>query len=190
MMIGPVTGGQAIQAREDGVMLTIGAMVPQVRSCSINYSMGGNSSSSPNGVGSPTGPWQIIGPSLTWNSYGKMNSILATRMSAQMVFAQEAESSLSDGCFAQYPYVSTGPVNTWWNLPANRHDNGENYSFADGHVEYWHWHDSNIGPLQNGLPGNGQDPTTGLGLGTGGYFSVNPPCSDLYRVEAAAAQYP
>src|SRR5262249_8328989 len=28
---------------------------------------------------------------------------------------------------------------TWWDLPANRHSQGCNFSFADGHVEYWKW---------------------------------------------------
>jgi len=27
----------------------------------------------------------------------------------------------------------------WWDIPANRHSQGCNLSFADGHVEYWHW---------------------------------------------------
>ena len=187
MMIGPITGGQAVLARQDGVHLTTGSMVAQVRSCSINYSMGGNSAGPVNGQ---SGPW-TINNSVTWNSYGKMNAILATRVSDEMVFAQEAESTLSDGCFAQYPYVTSGsPINTWFNLPANRHDNGENFSFADGHVEYWHWLNSDIASYQNGTSGNGQDPATGLGDGGGGYYSANSPFNDLYRVEAASAQYP
>ena len=27
----------------------------------------------------------------------------------------------------------------WWDLPANRHTQGANLSFADGHVEHWRW---------------------------------------------------
>ena len=27
----------------------------------------------------------------------------------------------------------------WWDMPANRHGQGANFSFADGHVEHWHW---------------------------------------------------
>jgi prepilin-type processing-associated H-X9-DG protein len=184
MMIGPITGLQVVRATQDGVNLTIGSSVPQVRSCSIEYSMGGNSAQS------PAGPWNISYGGYTWNSYGKMSSILATRISQKIVFAQEAESTLSDGIFAQYPYVSTGPINNWWNLPANRHDNGENYSFADGRVEYWRWRDADIATYQNGVPGNGQDPATGLGDGGGSNYPVNGPYDDLYRVEAAAAQYP
>ncbi len=29
--------------------------------------------------------------------------------------------------------------NNWWDVPANRHDQGCNFSFADGHAERWHW---------------------------------------------------
>ena len=27
----------------------------------------------------------------------------------------------------------------WWDLPANRHSQGCNFSFADGHAEHWRW---------------------------------------------------
>ena len=27
----------------------------------------------------------------------------------------------------------------WWDIPANRHNQGCNLSFADGHVEHWKW---------------------------------------------------
>jgi len=27
----------------------------------------------------------------------------------------------------------------WWDLPAGRHSQGGNFSFADGHVEHWRW---------------------------------------------------
>lgn len=27
----------------------------------------------------------------------------------------------------------------WWDMPANRHNQGANFSFADGHVERWKW---------------------------------------------------
>ena len=27
----------------------------------------------------------------------------------------------------------------WWDMPANRHSQGANSSFADGHAEHWRW---------------------------------------------------
>jgi prepilin-type processing-associated H-X9-DG protein len=27
----------------------------------------------------------------------------------------------------------------WWDVPANRHNQGCSFSFADGHVEHWKW---------------------------------------------------
>ncbi len=27
----------------------------------------------------------------------------------------------------------------WWDMPANRHNQGSTFSFADGHVERWKW---------------------------------------------------
>ena len=30
-------------------------------------------------------------------------------------------------------------VGYWWDIPANRHNQGANFTFADGHVEHWHW---------------------------------------------------
>jgi prepilin-type processing-associated H-X9-DG protein len=29
--------------------------------------------------------------------------------------------------------------NTWWDMPSDRHNQGANISFADGHVEHWKW---------------------------------------------------
>jgi prepilin-type processing-associated H-X9-DG protein len=36
----------------------------------------------------------------------------------------------------------TGPQ--WWDLPAGRHSQGGNLSFADGHVEHWRWDEPKI----------------------------------------------
>ncbi len=29
--------------------------------------------------------------------------------------------------------------NVWWDVPGNRHNQGCNFSFADGHAEHWRW---------------------------------------------------
>jgi prepilin-type N-terminal cleavage/methylation domain-containing protein/prepilin-type processing-associated H-X9-DG protein len=30
-------------------------------------------------------------------------------------------------------------ANSWWDVPGNRHNQGCNFSFADGHAEHWRW---------------------------------------------------
>ncbi len=51
------------------------------------------------------------------------------------VFLDESEGSIDDGYFFTY----RNPGSSWVNLPANRHNQGANFSFADGHCEYWKW---------------------------------------------------
>jgi prepilin-type N-terminal cleavage/methylation domain-containing protein/prepilin-type processing-associated H-X9-DG protein len=109
--------------------------VPQSRTCSINYSLGGNSTAS------PTGPWTLSRNGYSWNSYQKFTNIKATRIAQTIVFADEAQWTLDDGAFAMYPLESP-MINIWFNLPGNRHRNGTTWSFADGHCEYWKWHGS------------------------------------------------
>ena len=109
--------------------------VPQSRTCSINYSLGGNSS------GNPAGPWTLSRGGYTWNSYQKASNIHATRVAQTIVFCDESQWTLDDGAFAMYP-LETPMINTWFNLPCNRHNNGTVWSFADGHCEYWKWHGS------------------------------------------------
>ena len=36
---------------------------------------------------------------------------------------------------------------SWWDMPSNRHSQGAQLSFADGHVEYWRWKAPMIGVL-------------------------------------------
>ena len=52
-------------------------------------------------------------------------------------FIDENEATLYDTQFG-YPMPNSDYGN-WFDMPANRHDQGANLSFADGHVEYWHW---------------------------------------------------
>jgi len=36
---------------------------------------------------------------------------------------------------------------SWWDTPPARHGDGTNFSFADGHAEYWKWQDVRTGKL-------------------------------------------
>jgi prepilin-type N-terminal cleavage/methylation domain-containing protein/prepilin-type processing-associated H-X9-DG protein len=51
-----------------------------------------------------------------------------------MVFLHEADLSIDDGYFAIQVITRI-----WQNVPANLHLSGDNFSFADGHVEHWKW---------------------------------------------------
>lgn len=39
---------------------------------------------------------------------------------------------------------------SWWDTPPVRHGEGTNFSFADGHAEYWKWEDKRTTKLANG----------------------------------------
>ena len=55
-----------------------------------------------------------------------------------LVFIDENEDTLLDAQFGMPTDYYNG-THTWWDLPANRHNQGANLSFADGHVEHWKW---------------------------------------------------
>ncbi len=54
------------------------------------------------------------------------------------VFIEVHEDSIVDSLFG-IPIPGSEFDGTWFDLPANRHNNGCNLSFADGHVEHWKW---------------------------------------------------
>ena len=48
------------------------------------------------------------------------------------------EDEITDSLFG-IPWPGSGMRDEWWDLPANRHNQGCNLSFADGHAEHWKW---------------------------------------------------
>jgi prepilin-type N-terminal cleavage/methylation domain-containing protein/prepilin-type processing-associated H-X9-DG protein len=147
-------------------------IVPQTRTCSIEISLGGNF---PAEV--PAGPWTITyNGNPTFKSYQKFSQIQTTRIASKIVFADEAQATLDDGTFGLYPRESP-VINTWWNIPGNRHGRGTVWSFADGHCEFWKWHGSIV--------------NTVLYQTTYGEENISGDSSDdLARTQAAGAQYP
>jgi prepilin-type processing-associated H-X9-DG protein len=56
-----------------------------------------------------------------------------------IVFLDVNEDEIVDTEFG-IPVAASGyPQNQWWDVPANRHNQGCNLSFADGHAEHWKW---------------------------------------------------
>ena len=59
---------------------------------------------------------------------------------ARMIgFLDVSEESIESGIFAYGIPDIKGGNPTWWNLPADRHSRGANFSFIDGHVEQRRW---------------------------------------------------
>jgi prepilin-type N-terminal cleavage/methylation domain-containing protein/prepilin-type processing-associated H-X9-DG protein len=56
-----------------------------------------------------------------------------------MVFIDENEYTLLDSQFGFPDDYEYGGWATWFDMPANRHDQAANLSFADGHVEHYKW---------------------------------------------------
>jgi prepilin-type N-terminal cleavage/methylation domain-containing protein/prepilin-type processing-associated H-X9-DG protein len=88
------------------------------------------------------------------------NQIRVMSPSATIVFLDESPFSINDGFF------SLDIIATEWgtDYPAYWHTHGDNFSFADGHAEYWRWRDAWTSTT---------DPDSG-----------DPPYTDLARIEA------
>jgi prepilin-type N-terminal cleavage/methylation domain-containing protein/prepilin-type processing-associated H-X9-DG protein len=70
-----------------------------------------------------------------WKKYTQIRHPVPSEL---FVFIDEDEDSILDAQFGNPP-VGSWNDSFWWDLPANRHNQGANLSFADGHVEHWKW---------------------------------------------------
>jgi prepilin-type N-terminal cleavage/methylation domain-containing protein/prepilin-type processing-associated H-X9-DG protein len=84
----------------------------------------------------------------TNGSFVKMSDIYLPPASQAAVFVDEAENSIDNNALGMKCGAlvnnnsSIDPTQgeaEYWNLPASRHNNGGNLSFADSHVEHWKW---------------------------------------------------
>lgn len=74
-------------------------------------------------------------------SFTKENEIDDPPPSRLLHFVGVHEDGILDSHFGippRGPTFETDPPQ-WWDLPAGRHSQGGNVSFADGHVEHWRW---------------------------------------------------
>jgi prepilin-type processing-associated H-X9-DG protein len=110
--------------------ITTSSLLPMVRTCSINYPVGGFNANGTLATG--------VSPVTKYTQIRPPNPAPAE----MFVFVDENEYSIDDGAFAMYP-VGSGQ-NEWWNLPGSRHNKGTTWSFADGHEEIWKWHGSAV----------------------------------------------
>ncbi len=72
------------------------------------------------------------------NSYQKFTEIEQPSPSGLFVLIDTHEDDIWDGTFGIFSSDSYWS-GFWLDLPADRHRQGANLSFADGHVEHWRW---------------------------------------------------
>jgi prepilin-type N-terminal cleavage/methylation domain-containing protein/prepilin-type processing-associated H-X9-DG protein len=70
-------------------------------------------------------------------SFRKESEIVNPATSKLFVFLDVHEDGILDSLFGIPPLGWRPEI--WWDLPANRHSNAGNFSFADGHAEHWKW---------------------------------------------------
>jgi prepilin-type N-terminal cleavage/methylation domain-containing protein/prepilin-type processing-associated H-X9-DG protein len=70
--------------------------------------------------------------------FKKLTQIKSPNVGACLVFIDENEYTLLDSQFGM-PTDTYNGTQTWWDMPANRHNQGANLCFADGHAERWKW---------------------------------------------------
>jgi prepilin-type N-terminal cleavage/methylation domain-containing protein/prepilin-type processing-associated H-X9-DG protein len=71
--------------------------------------------------------------------YDKLTGIKKPAPTGLAVFLDVHEDEIIDTQFGIPVETHWWSQGHWWDLPANRHNQGGNLSFADGHVEHWRW---------------------------------------------------
>jgi len=127
------------------IMDANGNPLPQLRTRSYNMSQ------SVNGLGFVLDP-DFIDPNGGFYAvdaiqpcFQKFSAITNPTPTHLFVFIDENEVTILDDQFG-YPMINQG-YGSWWDMPPNRHDQGGQLSFADGHVEYWRWKAPMIGSI-------------------------------------------
>jgi prepilin-type N-terminal cleavage/methylation domain-containing protein/prepilin-type processing-associated H-X9-DG protein len=113
-----------------------GNSLPELRTRSYNMSQ------SVNGIGMlATLEFNNLAVDAYCPCFQKLSAITNPTPSQLFVFIDENEGTLEDDQFG-YPMPNdlAGLYDVCWDdMPSNRHTQGGNLSFADGHVEYWRW---------------------------------------------------
>src|ERR1051326_23276 len=110
-------------ADKSTVQTTQGERLPMLRTRSYNLSNAIN--------GHPLAPWGQ--PS--FQNESEINDPGAARL---FTFLDVHEREIIDSTFGILPPGWDSPPR-WWALPADRHNQGCDFAFADGHVEHWRW---------------------------------------------------
>ena len=70
--------------------------------------------------------------------WSKFSTIVRPNPTALFVFIDEHPDTMVDAQFGN-PVGMPGTSQVWYDLPSDRHNQGANLSFADGHAERWKW---------------------------------------------------
>ena len=71
--------------------------------------------------------------------YAKQTAIRKPTPVKLLVFLEVHENEIIDTQFGIPVETDWWSGDEWWDVPANRHNQGCSFSFADGHVEHWKW---------------------------------------------------
>jgi len=103
--------------------------MPRLRNRSYNMSQ------SVNGYPEFQDPFQLVALLPAWK---KLSNIIKPPPSRLFVFIDEHPDTLIDAQFGNPVGIPMYPQ-IWFDMPADRHNQAANLSFADGHVERWRW---------------------------------------------------
>jgi prepilin-type N-terminal cleavage/methylation domain-containing protein/prepilin-type processing-associated H-X9-DG protein len=71
--------------------------------------------------------------------YSKLTEIRSPTPPGLIVYLDVHEGEILDTQFGIPVDADSWDEGYWWDIPGNRHNQGCNLSFADGHVEHWRW---------------------------------------------------
>jgi prepilin-type processing-associated H-X9-DG protein len=87
--------------------------------------------------GYPQGDPQYYGIIPAWTKFTEVRHPTTSEL---FVLIDENADTMQDAEFGNPPIGSPYfQQNVWWDMPSDRHSQGANLSFADGHAEHWKW---------------------------------------------------
>ncbi len=107
-----------------------GQFPPQLRNRSYNMSQ------SVNGYPEFPDPYGVIAAIPAWKHFAQIQRPSPSQL---FVFIDEHADTLLDAQFGNPVGVPMFPQGCWFDMPADRHNQGACLAFADGHAERWHW---------------------------------------------------
>ena len=108
---------------------------------------------------------------------GTKNLMVYRRMQSRR--PNERAVFLDEGMLSPNSWTIWYDQERWWDQITARHGDGTNFSFADGHSEYWKWKDTRTIEIAK------MDYDYWQGTGRNGNLSTNPGNPDLHEVQKA-----